>query len=614
MEASPIVDKKGKGRDNNVTHQPPYSTHPMVNGTMEYRNVCWKCGNGPNADGPRHDSRQCIGPVLENWETEILKSKHHERNERVFGGEVKERQTETFPQDLTQPSTDAVTEIELRKRQRYERAQLPQPYIYSKLDQVHESSVEEMSIEELIALEMSLNKDKEFVNVIEGDIDEYLLDEPIAFSPQHSLQYGNNKERIIDDKVPLSEAEVLFSAHVVERENAKRPRHHHHIINDEDIEPLPKTGLSPDEVYSNRVKTNSRRRKVEPLINARLEDGPLNYMEILDRTKVEISLKDLAQMSPAARKHWKHGMSRVNDKRSRRKRSQAEISEISLKAQFEADRNPVKNTRFDLPDLSDSSSMVSVDIQKTRPKKLPSGPQGITFKSFRVEAKVKIELAGKIRHISLDIDYTHVDQGADLNLISHELAKILKLPSIKLPQPIFFGTAEGRLTSATHYTEIKIGVSGIWRHAEALLLPPTSGNPRSLILGLPWLFDVCGSLNIPKFTLTIGDPEKGEIVVNIQTTKFKFGQNNRLRLVLAEKRTIELAKAQITAKNNRNQKNSRIQTENLSDTESDYENSSGTSENEDETNSVSSKSSGKESVTGVTIKRLPIRTIRSQIQ
>ncbi|RKF54689.1 hypothetical protein OnM2_095041, partial [Erysiphe neolycopersici] len=357
MEASPIFDKKGKGRDNNVTHQPPYSTHSMVSGTMEYRNVCWKCGNGPNADGPRHDSRQCIGPVLENWETEILKSKHHERNERVFGGEVKERQTETFPQDPTQPSTDAVTEIELRRRQRYERAQLPQPYIYSKVDQVHESSVEEMSIEELIALEMSLNKDKEFVNVIEGDIDEYLLDEPIAFSPQHSLQYGNNKERIIDDKVPLSEAEVLFSAHVMERENAKRPRHHHHIINDEDIEPLPKRGLSPDEVYSNRVKSNSRRRKVEPLINARLEDGPLNYMEILDRTKVEISLKDLAQMSPAARKHWNHGMSRVNDKRSRRKRSQAEISEISLKAQFEADRNPVKNTRFDLPDLSDSSSM-----------------------------------------------------------------------------------------------------------------------------------------------------------------------------------------------------------------------------------------------------------------
>ncbi|RKF63221.1 hypothetical protein OnM2_027092, partial [Erysiphe neolycopersici] len=229
-------------------------------------------------------------------------------------------------------------------------------------------------------------------------------------------------------------------------------------------------------------------------------------------------------------------------------------------------------------------------IQKTLSKKLPSGPQGITFKSFRVEAKVKIELAGKIRHISLDIDYTHVDQGADLNLISHELAKILKLPSIKLPQPIFFGTAEGRLTSATHYTEIKIGVSGIWRHAEALLLPPTSGNPRSHILGLP--------LNIPKFTLTIGDPEKGEIVVNIQTTKFKLGQNNRLRLVLAEKRTIELAKAQITAKNNRNQKNSRIQKENLSDTESDYENSSGTSENQDETKSVSSKSSGKESVTG----------------
>lgn len=52
-------------------------------------------------------------------------------------------------------------------------------------------------------------------------------------------------------------------------------------------------------------------------------------MKILGRTKVEVSLTDLAQMSPAARKHWKHGILRVNDKRSRRKRHQAEISEVA---------------------------------------------------------------------------------------------------------------------------------------------------------------------------------------------------------------------------------------------------------------------------------------------
>ncbi|POS82330.1 hypothetical protein EPUL_005215, partial [Erysiphe pulchra] len=94
----------------------------------------------------------------------------------------------------------------------------------------------------------------------------------------------------------------------VERDSAKRPRTHHNIINDEDIEPLPKQSVGLDEFGSYHGKNRSRRRQVEPLINARIKDGPLDYMKILDRTKVEISLKDLAQMSPAARKHWKHGI------------------------------------------------------------------------------------------------------------------------------------------------------------------------------------------------------------------------------------------------------------------------------------------------------------------
>lgn len=73
------------------------------------------------------------------------------------------------------------------------------------------------------------------------------------------------------------------------------------------------------EFASRNGKNRPRRRQIEPLINARIKDEPLDYMKILDRTKVEISLKELAQMSPAAHKHWKHGMSRVNDKKSRKK-------------------------------------------------------------------------------------------------------------------------------------------------------------------------------------------------------------------------------------------------------------------------------------------------------
>lgn len=119
---------------------------------------------------------------------------------------------------------------------------------------------------------------------------------------------------------------------MVERDSAKRPRTHHNIINDKDIEPRPKESVGLDEFGSYNGKNRPRRRQVEPLINTRIKDGPLDYMKILGRTKVEISLKDLAQMSPAARKHWKHGISRLNDKRPKRKRRQGEISEEALKS------------------------------------------------------------------------------------------------------------------------------------------------------------------------------------------------------------------------------------------------------------------------------------------
>lgn len=141
----------------------------------------------------------------------------------------------------------------------------------------------------------------------------------------------------------------------------------------------------------------------------------------------------------------------------------------------------------------------------------------MTDKLFRINTKVETTIAGKKKIIVLDIEPTHLDQGANLNLISDYLAKALKLQTVELPKPILFGTTEGRLTNATHLTKIRIGVSEVWRFAEALILPPVLGNSCSIILGLPLLFDVCGNLNIPNFTLRIGDITKGEKGVEILT-------------------------------------------------------------------------------------------------
>ncbi|KAI0997332.1 hypothetical protein K3495_g10853 [Podosphaera aphanis] len=232
-------------------------------------------------------------------------------------------------------------------------------------------------------------------------------------------------------------------------------------------------------------------------------------------------------MSPAARKHWKHRISRVNNKKSEKKsvpRPEPEPEEIL--------------------EVTANQSMVT-HVTKNENITLESK---FTYKSFRVETKIEIEQDNKTKHVLLHIDHTHVDQAADLNLISSSLVGKLKLRRMELPKPIQFGTAEGRMTKATHYVKLKIAVARIWREAEALILPPTAGNPTSLILGLPWLHDVCGRLDIPTFTLRIGDSSLGEKRIEIQKTKYKLGENNRVRLVLEDQRLLELARAHVKAK------------------------------------------------------------------
>ncbi|RKF55039.1 hypothetical protein OnM2_092021 [Erysiphe neolycopersici] len=564
-------DRKGKNKVEEINHQ---SSHPMVNGTMHYRNVCWRCGNGPNADSPRHDSRQCQYPPLQNWESEVLRSKHQERKEIL---EIKGSQIGNMSHDSKKPVTNQVVDFDMRRRERYEKAKLPVPYLNDDWKQSDE--IEEMSFDELIAMESALGNSDRDANVVDGPLDRYLLDEPMTENLKPLTYFEEGKcEKCREDYVP-TEAQILFSAHVVERDSAKRPRTHHNIINDEDIDPLPKQSVGLDEFGSSNGKNRSRRRQVEPLINARIKDGPLDYMKILDRTKVEISLKDLAQMSPAARKHWKHGMSRVNDKRSRRKRRQAEISEVALKSSNEETQT-----------VGSKKEMRAGLLEKSYPSQ-----QTMTYKSFRVNAKVETAIAGTKKIVALDINSTHVDQGADLNLISDYLVKMLRFQTIRLPKPILFGTAEGRLTNATNFTKIRIGVSGVWRCAEALVLPPASGNPCSIILGLPWLFDVCGNLDIPTFTLEIGDITKGEKRVEVQTTRFKLGQNSKLRLMLADQRTIELAKAQIAARDSQSKRTEKhvkflSESESESDDEESLVETDGSSED--------SASSGKDCVAG----------------
>ncbi|RKF80031.1 hypothetical protein GcM1_197025, partial [Golovinomyces cichoracearum] len=104
----------------------------------------------------------------------------------------------------------------------------------------------------------------------------------------------------------------------------------------------------------------------------------------------------------------------------------------------------------------------------------------------------------------------------------------------------------------------------------------------------------------------IGDTSKGEERVNVETTKFKLGKNNRLRLILADQRAIEMASAQISARDTESKRlEKHIQF--LSETETESSDNDEEPESDFDISSENEEISGKGSVTGVTLKHLPVR-------
>ncbi|KAI0991693.1 hypothetical protein K3495_g16494 [Podosphaera aphanis] len=105
------------------------------------------------------------------------------------------------------------------------------------------------------------------------------------------------------------------------------------------------------------------------------------------------------------------------------------------------------------------------------------------------------------------------------------------------------GTANGGSTQLHQYAEIKISVEDIWRTIQVFVRPPTANDRPSLILGLPWLYDVNADIKIRKFQLRIGDKEKGEKRVTIQTSEFKPAVHHKLSLIPLASKNHDLLRA-----------------------------------------------------------------------
>ncbi|KAI6251106.1 hypothetical protein HI914_00284 [Erysiphe necator] len=146
------------------------------------------------------------------------------------------------------------------------------------------------------------------------------------------------------------------------------------------------------------------------------------------------------------------------------------------------------------------------------------------------------------------------------------------------------GTANGDSTPLHQYAEIKICVESMWRTIQVFIRPPTFNDRSTLILGLPWLYDVDADIKIRKFQIRIGDRTKGEERKTIQTKEFKPAVHHKLSLIPLDIKNHDLL-CSLPVKSKPPLESPSESEESVSSTEKDH--------------------SGKVSVTNATLKRYP---------
>ncbi|TQS36022.1 hypothetical protein Golomagni_03541 [Golovinomyces magnicellulatus] len=170
-----------------------------------------------------------------------------------------------------------------------------------------------------------------------------------------------------------------------------------------------------------------------------------------------------------------------------------------------------------------------------------------------------------------------------------------------------FGTADGGTTITKHFTSIQIGVAEIWRKVDVLILPQVKNETHSLLLGLPWLYQVNARIDIPTFSLRIGDRKVDGRRVEI-STKFKLGKHQNIRLAIADGNVAKLIQTEMESQKKESildpfEVSSNSETSATESDESESEYSSEEEERIPERAKIKCRNSGKDIVTDVTKKR-----------
>ncbi|KAI1007128.1 hypothetical protein K3495_g1091 [Podosphaera aphanis] len=251
---------------------------------------------------------------------------------------------------------------------------------------------------------------------------------------------------------------------------------------------------------------------------------PSFYIELLSQVKVPLSILEIAQISPEAALNWKRLMTWKNS----RKKKNAGMEGNSV----EVEDNLLEELYFFLRSRA--------EVNKSTPQVNP-----LADRPFRIPVLVNAYKLGKLFQVKLKAGTTQADQGSDINIISDMLAKDIRIKPINIgPQKVLtMGTANRGTTQLHQYAEIKICVEDIWRTIQVFVRPPTVDDRPSLILGLPWLYDVNADIKIIKFQLKIWNRSKGEERKTIQTSDFKLAAHHKLSLILLTSKSHNLLRA-----------------------------------------------------------------------
>jgi hypothetical protein len=128
----------------------------------------------------------------------------------------------------------------------------------------------------------------------------------------------------------------------------------------------------------------------------------------------------------------------------------------------------------------------------------------------------------------------------EANIICPKLVKKLEIPLISLARigfkDLHMVTADRNWTPVNHFVQLVVTCAGIRREIWAVVRPEgaqTGPSDVSLLLGIPWLWDVHAYLGIRDGRLTIGDVARGETPTTIYGPAMTLDPNCRLRLVRA---------------------------------------------------------------------------------